>query len=427
MRYLKRSLSVISALFVVCILLQSCIRPEKSTETTLAAETETETATEKTPRYEKSTPQNEMRAVWISFYELSMKESYDKSERAFTEKAETMLKNIASASFDTIFVHVRPNADAFYPSKIFPFTSYLSGTQGVDPGYDAFKIICDIAKRYDLSVHAWINPFRVSTNNDITKLSSDNPAVKILNDGDKSNDNCISIIDEGIYFNPTVPEAHKIIIDGVREILDNYDVDGVHIDDYFYPTKKTPIDADEYSAYTSGGGTMSLEDWRRENVSSFVSAMYSAVKSYGEDKLFTISPSANIDLNTETYYADVRRWCSESGYCDIIIPQVYYGYKNESNPFFMCARSWNDLVTDESVRIVYGLAIYKSGFDDDRAGDSGVYEWKERSDIISSEIKHIRTFDKYNGFALYSYSYAWGNNVNEMSKKEVENMMTILY
>ena len=120
---------------------------------------------------------NEIHAIWISFVDLSMTESKGNSEAAFREKTETMLNNITANGLDTVFLHVRPFSDAIYRSKIYPWSAYISGCQGVDPGYDPLQIFCETAKQHHVQVHAWINPFRICS--DEAKwddVSEDNPA-----------------------------------------------------------------------------------------------------------------------------------------------------------------------------------------------------------------------------------------------------------
>ena len=189
----------------------------------------------------------EIRAVWISYFELTTMNDSDKSETAFRKKAELMIKNCADAKMNTVFLHVRPSSDAFYRSDIYPFSMYITGTEGKDPLFDPLSIFCEYGEKYSVDIHAWINPFRVCSVQNLSSRSEKNPAVKILNDDDPSNDDMVITVGNGIYFNPSLPEVHKIINDGVREIMENYPVKGIHIDDYFYPSTEAFIDACAYS------------------------------------------------------------------------------------------------------------------------------------------------------------------------------------
>ena len=317
-----------------------------------------------------------------------------------------MIKRCADNDINTVYLHVRPASDAFYRSDIYPFSMYLTGTEGKDPGFDPLGIFCEYGKQYCVDIHAWINPFRVCSVSNFSTRSDKNPAVRILNDKNGDNDDMVVTVGNGIYYNPSLPQVHKLVTDGVREILSRYDVGGIHIDDYFYPTTDASVDSAAFENYRKNGGELSLGDWRRESMNSFVSAMYNTVKSFGGDKFFSISPEADIVKNYNENFADVRKWASETGYCDYLIPQLYYGFNHSKYPFKQTADGWGELQGVSEIPIVYGLGIYKKGEPDRYAGD-GADEWIENSDIIPSQIDYVRSLDSYGGYALYSYSYAF--------------------
>ena len=218
------------------------------------------------------------RSVWITYYEISMKAQNGGDESLFYQKVDEMFSRVQNAGFNTVIVQVRPYSDAFYPSRIFPWSAYLTGTQGKDPGYDPLAILVERAHAHGLFIHAWFNPYRVSYNPDFALLSKDNPARKWKEDADKTNDGWLIVLENGIYYNPAVPEVQRMIIDGVREIVEQYEVDGVHMDDYFYPSTEEKIDQAQYDRYVKDGGQYSRAAWRRENVNTFVSGLYAAVK-----------------------------------------------------------------------------------------------------------------------------------------------------
>lgn len=351
-----------------------------------------------------------VKAVWINYNELSMKSEADKSEDAFRIKVEEMMKSCAEYGFNRAFVQVRPFCDAFYKSELFPASEYLSGVQGEYIGYDALEILCEYAHKYSLKIDAWINPYRVSYKTDINALCEDSIARKWYCSNDNGRN--VIVLPNGIYFNPAKDAVHKLILDGVREIINNYDVDGIHMDDYFYPTTDSTFDETEYAEYTNSGGKMSLDEWRRENVNSLVSSIYIAVKSKDKRLIFSISPSGDIEKNVSNYYADIPKWCKTGGYVDLIIPQLYYGFQNESKPFEDICLKWLALERNENVSLCVGLAVYKYGKEDRYAG-AGISEWQENADIISRQIKFVGSQNESVGIALYSYSYIFSkNNVN---------------
>ena len=186
-----------------------------------------------------------VKAVWINYNELSMKSEADKSENAFRIKAENMMKSCAEYGFNRVFVQARPFCDAFYKSELFPASEYLSGAQGEYIGYDALEILCEFAHKYSLKIDAWINPYRVSYKTDINALCEDSIARKWYFSDDNVRN--VIVLPNGIYFNPAKDAVHKLILDGVREIINNYDVDGIHMDDYFYPTTDSTFDETEYA------------------------------------------------------------------------------------------------------------------------------------------------------------------------------------
>ena len=374
---------------------------------------------------EESVSFREIRAVWISYFELTVMNDADKSENAFRQKAETMIKNCADAKINTVFLHVRPSSDAFYRSEIYPFSMYITGTEGKDPGFDPLSVFCEYSEKYGIELHAWINPFRVCSVSNFSSRSEKNPAVRILSDSDTENDKYVITVGNGIYYNPSYTEVHSLITDGVREILENYPVKGIHIDDYFYPSTDSGIDASLYEKYLSEGGTLSLADLRREYMNSFVSSVYRTVKSFGDDKIFSISPGGDIEKIFNEQYADVRKWVSSKGYCDLLLPQIYYGFNHEKYPFSETADSWANLENTAEIPIVFGLSVYKSGQTDTYAG-SGADEWTENTDILSRQIEYVRSLNRYGGFALYSYSYAYGENLNYYSKKEITSVTSML-
>ncbi|MBP9989016.1 MAG: family 10 glycosylhydrolase, partial [Ruminococcus sp.] len=327
-----------------------------------------------------------------------MTEENGGNEKYFTQKIEKKFKNCSDLGINTVFVQVRPFADAFYKSEIFPFSSYLTGTQGKDPGYDPLSIIVEQAHKFGLSVHAWINPFRISFSTDFSKLSENNIAVKWMKSKDSETRNRIVVLDNGIYFSPGSEQVQKLIIDGAKEIVKKYDVDGIHIDDYFYPSTDKKTDKFFYDKYIAKGGKDKLEKWRLNTITSLVQGLYDGIKSVNKKCIFSISPAGNIENNYNEQFADVKLWCSEKGYCDWIIPQVYYGFNNNFLPFDKACNQWSNIKTCDEVKIIYGLAAYRvNGKDEDE-------EWQCGKDIIYKQFNFVRSQNNYDGIALFSYN-----------------------
>ena len=361
-----------------------------------APTTQKSTSAESPPPVQSSEQSSEeIRAVWMSFYELTLPNGM--TCNTFTEQYDALFQQCEELNLNTIFIHVRPFTDAIYPSEYYPWSEILTGKQGQNPGYDPLAILCDLAEKHGLAPHAWINPFRAARTDDITRLSAQNPALKHLNPGD----GWVKKAAGQYVWNPAIRETHALIYDGVRELLRKYDLAGVHIDDYFYPTTDAAFDKAEYEAYQKNGGTRSQGDWRRDHINAFVRGLYSAVKQADPAAIFSISPAADIEKNYNSLYADAALWAREPGYCDWMIPQIYYGFENETMPFEETANDWASLVYHEKCKLIFGLAAYKTGQEDEFAG-SGKQEWTQHNDILARQIKAARRLSRCSGFALYS-------------------------
>ena len=343
-------------------------------------------------------PSGELRAVWFSYLDLSPMLT-GKTRRQFESAVGSAFDNVVSAGMNAVIVQVRPFGDALYPSAYFPWSAYASGTQGVSPGFDPLEIMVSAARARGLRIEAWVNPYRVRTaDNKASKLSDGNPAKKWINEGSDA----VVVTANGIYYNPARSEAQQLIINGVREIVANYDIDAIHFDDYFYPNPDERFDSKAYSEYVASGGRLALGDWRRENVDVLVKNVYSAIKSVRPGVEFGISPQGNMSANYNSQYINVEKWVSSSGYVDYIMPQIYFGFNNSSCPYVETVAKWNRLVTNKAIRLYIGLAPYKIGVKDGYAG-TGKNEWINNSDIISRQVSAARGYAQYGGFALFRY------------------------
>ena len=336
----------------------------------------------------------EVRGVWISYLEF-MNIAKNRTSGQFTASISAMFDEAAAYGLNTVFVQVRPFGDALYPSSIFPWSYVLSGTEGVDPGYDPLSIMVSAAHSRGLRIEAWVNPYRVRAESSTRALSAANPAVRAVNSGDR-----LAITYKGgVFYNPASQDARDLITEGVVEILRNYSVDGIHFDDYFYPTTDTAFDAVDYAEYVNAGGRLALADWRRENVNKLVRQVNAAVSSY--NVVFGISPQARMDVNYATQYADIREWVSE-GIVDYLCPQIYFGFNHATQPFSARAQEWQSMVGGSGVDLYIGLGAYKCGITDNYAGD-GRNEWVSGSNVLANMVSYSRGLNGYAGFVLYRY------------------------
>ena len=339
------------------------------------------------------------KAVWIPYMSLDMSRTAQKHFGTFKALFDKLLEEVVRCGANTVIVHVRPFGDALYRSSLFPWSHLLTGQQGQDPGYDPLAYMVEAAHKAGLKIHAWINPLRVRTAETPAKLAANNVHSKWRSDSDPKNDDWTVVTDSGTYLNPGRAEVRDYIIAGVSELVSNYDVDGVHLDDYFYPTQAEAFDRTAYTEHcaSAGDNALSLSDWRKDNINRLISGIYRAVKDCRDDLLFGISPQGNLD-NCEKMYADVPTWATESGYVDYLCPQLYYPYEGSALPFAETAAQWRGLVTGD-VALYGGLALYKAG---NAEADGGA--WTGCDDMIRRQL-YTLTEAGYSGFALYSSQY----------------------
>lgn len=359
---------------------------------------------------------NEMRAVWVPYLSLNMSRENDKSEQAFKSKFNAVIEKAKGCGMNTLIVQVRPFGDALYKSKSFPWSHVLSGTQGVDPGYDPLSDMVEQTHKAGLKIHAWVNPLRIQISGTPSVLAENNPYNVWGKDSSKTG--WTVDFNGGKYYNPAYEGVREFIAEGVEEIAKNYNVDGIQFDDYFYPSQDASFDKNEYETYCEGakkaGTPLSLLEWRRGNINALVSLCYRKIKSAKSGIQFGIAPQANVqnDLNMG---ADVYSWCSSKGYVDYVCPQLYVNFENPVLPFGTAAQTWKDMASNKSVKLYFGLALYKANSN----ADSGT--WKKSDTILASEVKCGRDVS-CDGFMFYSCDYL----DSDQTREEVDNMTKTL-
>lgn len=354
----------------------------------------------------------ETRAVFISYIELSeyvKANSIDESKKNINK----MISNIKKMKFNTIILQVRSCSDAIYKSKLFPYSMYVSGREG-KYFYDVLDYFIKKSHEKDMKLYAWINPYRVRTNEDVTNISSGNPAYKYL-------ETDTIYINNGIYFNPAKKEVEKLIVDGVKEVI-KYDVDGVLFDDYFYPSND--IDEKDYLHYLENNKYITKDEYHLNVINEMIKKVYNVC--HNKKVKFGVSPDGNIENNYNKNYADVKKWMSSDGYIDFIMPQVYYGFYNSTKAYAKVIKEWESLVTNNNVDLLIALAFYKVGREDKYAKE-GRDEWMLSNNIIMREIILSRNLAHYQGFALFRYDNLFDvENFTPNSINEIENMKKIL-
>ena len=356
-------------------------------------------------KHDKENENSAVKAVWMAYYELS-EFTKGNDEQSFKKAVSAAFEKLHKFGFNTVTVQVRPCADAFYFSSYFPSSRYFNGTQGEEMNYDPLQIMCELSDKYKLKIEAWINPYRVSQDNDYSKLCENNIALKWHN-GEKTNE-YVKEYGNKLYFNPAYKEVNELIVNGVKEIAENYSVDGIHFDDYFYPTSDADFDSVAYDEYKKKGGDLSVDDWRRDNVSSLIKSVYKAIKKENPDIRFGVSPASDIENDYSSLYADIEKWVSEDGYVDYVCPQIYFGFRNVKQPFMFTTKKWVALMRDSKVDLYVGLPLYKCSKVDEYAAsedESIKNEFVDNHDIISRQIIYLSKLDKIKGYYIFSYSY----------------------
>ncbi len=306
-----------------------------------------------------------MNGVWVATVaNLDYPVKATTSSESLKAEADEIISNCRDLGFNAIFLQVRPASDAIYKSSIFPWSQYLTGSQGTAPDNDFDPLEYWVSKCHEnnIELHAWINPYRATRNsNGLDSLANSNPAKQ-------HPEYMVRYSDGNYYYNPALPEVRQLLVDGVMEIVNNYNVDGIHMDDYFYPGQN--FDDDE--AYAEYGNGQDIGDWRRENVNTLIKEINTNVKASGKDIDFGISPSgiwankSNSSLGSDTrgsesyynLYADTRKWALE-GWIDYICPQVYWEIGHSTADYETLAYWWANTLADCDTKLYIGLADYK--------------------------------------------------------------------
>lgn len=310
----------------------------------------------------------EMRGLWIATVRNI---DWPSTDTLSAEKQRSELIDIfdraKAAGLNAIFFQVRPAADALYKSDLEPWSTYLSGRQGTDPGYDPLAFAIEQAHARGLELHAWINPFRAGRDAKDTSL---------LAPGHKWNTkrHLVKVYGDQLWLDPGEPEAFEHSLAVVKDLVRRYDLDGIHMDDYFYPypVRDSALGGSlafpDDGSYGRSGSRLGLDDWRRDNIDRFVQRMYDASHAIKPQMKVSISPFGiwrpGFPANTCCFdqygqlYADARKWLRE-GWVDFFVPQLYWAIHAPQQRYEHLLDWW----MGESVKGRYvwpGLATYRA-------------------------------------------------------------------
>ena len=300
------------------------------------------------------------RAVWVSYLEWQQVDF--STPETFSGDIAVILDNIRNLGATVVLAQVRPFGDALYPSSYYPFSHLCTGQQGRDPGYDPLALLVQAAHDRGLALEAWVNPYRIQAG--LTPaLCGASPA--------KLHPDWVKYTDTGAYLDPANTAVRQYIADAVGELCANYDVDGIHFDDYFYPTTDPAFDAADYAA---SGTALTQDDWRRENVNALVELCHATARRYGVR--FGVAPVGDPEQNYALQYSDAARWLRQ-GTVDYLMPQLYWGQEyvkdgDTSHSLARLAGAWAALPRAVGVRLYAGLGAYRIGAGD---GSDAGSEW----------------------------------------------------
>jgi len=346
----------------------------------------------------------ELRGIWVSTVNnIDFPSKPGISVAQMKDEIDAIVAKTVHVGLNTIIVQVRPTADAMYKSAIFPWSHYLTGKQGQAPAgdFDPLQYWIEKCRAANLEIHAWVNPYRVAhfaqKMQSLEELSPQSPARKkpdwvVKYEGKDYNG--------AWYFDPGIPEVRQLIIDGAQELVTNYDLDGFHIDDYFYPG----ADFDDEKTYAQYGNGMSKDDWRRECVSSLIRGFHDISKKAGVR--FGVSPSGiwknkssdprgsdtNGSEHFATLYADTYKWVKE-GWMDYIVPQIYWHIGFEIADYKKLVPWWANVCKGTNVDLYIGMAAY-------RAADDNRPEFKGE---MTRQLQLNTTLDGLDGHVYFTY------------------------
>jgi|UniRef100_UPI004024B8CB uncharacterized lipoprotein YddW (UPF0748 family) len=356
----------------------------------------------------------EVRSVWMATVWALDWPSSTSSTTAQKNEMVKYLDVLQKNNFNAVYFQVRTMSDAFYKSSYEPWSSYLTGTRGKDPGWDPLAFVVEECHKRGMECHAWVNPYRFSTGSNWSTVQDQ--ALKsagMLLAYTKSDGKTTTIL------NPGLESVRKRIVDVCKEIISNYDVDGLVFDDYFYP-EGIPVtsSAGDYDLWQKSGASMTFGDWRRNNVNQMVADVYKMVQQQKPYVRFGISPagaactSAAVaakhgidrcpvasDWQYDGIFSDPVAWL-EAGTIDYISPQLYWKTNHKTNPFGPMTKWWSYVAKH------FGRHHYASHSISFLNSSNTTSDWEE----IGKQVQFSRDYTENEapGAVFYSAAYVTG-------------------
>lgn len=348
-------------------------------------------------------PKREFRGVWIAtVFNTDYPKSPSPMRVAIKEQYKNLISEFKRLGFNAVIVQVRPAGDAFYPSALVPWSKFLTGRQGQGPipsSFDPLAFMIEETHRLGMEFHAWMNPYRATVNLDTASLHSSHVFYQ--------HRKWLFTYGTRMYLDPGIPEVRKHIVDVVGEVVDNYDIDGIHFDDYFYPYKieNTPL-PDSNTYYFYGQAFKNIDDWRRTNTDNLIMGISQRIRATKPHVKFGISPFgvwSNRSQNSmgsmtmagvtsyDDLYADGIKWL-KNGWIDYIAPQLYWNIGYAPADYAELVNWWSLRVREQHLYI--GQAAYK-------VGDNPEPQWQDPNEI-PRQIQMNRNNVEIDGSIFYN-------------------------
>jgi uncharacterized lipoprotein YddW (UPF0748 family) len=347
----------------------------------------------------------EMRAVWIA----TVANIDWPSQRNLTSKAQRiemrkLLDDLVKNNMNTIVIQIRPTADAFYPSALEPWSHWLTGKQGVKPNpyYDPLQFVIEEAHKRCIDVHVWLNPYRVTNSESLSVLNKNHLYFK--------NKNLFVKYGDKYYFEPGLDETREFLNRVVEDVVQRYDIDAVHFDDYFYPyrvaNEEFPDEA-TFRKFPRGFAPNQKDDWRRNNVNLVIAELQQTIKSNKPWVEFGISPfgvwrNNSVDprgsateagvQNYDDLYADILKWLND-GTIDYVVPQLYWEIGKKRADYEVLVKWWSENSVGKNLYI----GLYNSQLGSPDANSA----WRNGNEVVR-QLNMNKLYPQVDGAVYFS-------------------------
>ena len=353
----------------------------------------------------------EMRAVWIATVDnIDYPDFPTVNSQIQKDAFIRLLDTHHNNGINTVIVQVRPSSDAFYASPLEPWSQWLTGVQGKEPipFYDPLEFMVSETHKRGMEFHAWINPYRAINNTTTCSISE----CHITN----THPEWMIKYGEKLFYDPGNKEVQQYVVEVVKDIVKRYNIDAVHIDDYFYPYPLPSVKFNDNKSFAKYGNGMKLEDWRRSNTDSIIFKLFTTIKQTKSNCQFGVSPfgvwrNADRDprgsktqagpTNYDYLFADILLWL-KNGWVDYVAPQLYWEMTSKHVPFDVVLDWWSKNTYGKNCYI--GLAVYRAGSNK---------AWSDKN-LLPKQIQKIRNTPNIKGMMFYS-SRSLEKNLNGWS------------